>query len=224
MSILKRFKDIMSSNINALLDKAEDPEKMIDQYMRDLTRDLAQVKEETAAVMADETAAKRALDDNQAQIDKYADLAKKALIAGNEDDARVFIEKKQQYEKLAGSYSDAYEAAHANAEKMRSMHDKLVDDINGLEERRKAVRAKVAAAKAQEKLNNIGSSVSSASKGMDSFARMEKKADEMLDRANARAELDSKPADPAAELEAKYDSAGASVDDELARLKAEMGL
>ena len=38
MGILKRFKDIMSSNINALLDKAEDPEKMIDQYLRDLQR------------------------------------------------------------------------------------------------------------------------------------------------------------------------------------------
>ena len=44
MGILKRFKDIMSSNINALLDKAEDPEKMIDQYLRDLQEDLRKVK------------------------------------------------------------------------------------------------------------------------------------------------------------------------------------
>ena len=47
MGILKRFKDIMSSNINALLDKAEDPEKMIDQYLRDLQEDLRKVKSET---------------------------------------------------------------------------------------------------------------------------------------------------------------------------------
>ena len=53
MGILKRFKDIMSSNINALLDKAEDPEKMIDQYLRDLQEDLRKVKSETATVMAD---------------------------------------------------------------------------------------------------------------------------------------------------------------------------
>ena len=52
MGILKRFKDIMSSNINALLDKAEDPEKMIDQYLRDLQEDLRKVKSETATVMA----------------------------------------------------------------------------------------------------------------------------------------------------------------------------
>ena len=54
MGILQRFKDIMASNINALLDKAEDPEKMIDQTLRNLTKDLAEVKKETAAVMADE--------------------------------------------------------------------------------------------------------------------------------------------------------------------------
>ncbi|MDE5872916.1 MAG: PspA/IM30 family protein, partial [Lachnospiraceae bacterium] len=47
MGIISRFKDIMAANINALLDKAEDPEKMIDQTMRNLTKDLAAVKEET---------------------------------------------------------------------------------------------------------------------------------------------------------------------------------
>ena len=54
MGILKRFKDIMASNINALLDKAEDPEKMIDQYLRDIQEDLRKVKSETATVMAEE--------------------------------------------------------------------------------------------------------------------------------------------------------------------------
>ena len=50
MGVIQRFKDIMSANINALLDKAEDPSKMIDQYMRNLQDDLQKVKEETASV------------------------------------------------------------------------------------------------------------------------------------------------------------------------------
>lgn len=54
MGILTRFKDIMSANINALLDKAEDPEKMIDQCLRNLNSDLGKVKAETATVMAEE--------------------------------------------------------------------------------------------------------------------------------------------------------------------------
>ena len=57
--ILGRFKTIMESNINALLDKMEDPEKMIDQYLRDMEKDLGSVKAETVAVMDQESAAKR---------------------------------------------------------------------------------------------------------------------------------------------------------------------
>ena len=88
--IIKRFKDIMSANINALLDKAEDPEKMIDQYLRDMESDLGKVKAETAAVMAEETRAKRELDECSQEIEKMQRYAEKALTAGNEEDARKF--------------------------------------------------------------------------------------------------------------------------------------
>ena len=83
MGVFQRFGSIMSANINALLDKCEDPEKMIDQYLREATENLAEVKKETAGVMATEAKAKRALDENQAQVAKYTELAKKALLAGN---------------------------------------------------------------------------------------------------------------------------------------------
>lgn len=63
MGILSRFKTIMESNINALLDKAEDPVKMADQLARDLEKDLGEVKAETAAVMAEEKRAKRAYEE-----------------------------------------------------------------------------------------------------------------------------------------------------------------
>ena len=59
MGILSRFTDIISANINELLDRAENPEKMIDQYLRNAMENLAEVKKETAAVMAEETRCKR---------------------------------------------------------------------------------------------------------------------------------------------------------------------
>lgn len=61
MGVIQRFKDIMSANINAMLDKAENPEKMIDQYMRNLEDDLGKVKAETASVMAEEATCKESL-------------------------------------------------------------------------------------------------------------------------------------------------------------------
>ena len=86
MGILDRFSIIVKSNINALLDKAEDPGKMIDQYLLEMTESLAEVKKETAGVMAEESRTKAKVDANQAEIDKYTALAKKALQAGNEED------------------------------------------------------------------------------------------------------------------------------------------
>ena len=150
-NILKRFGDIMSANISALLDKAEDPEKMIDKYLRDVEEDLGKVKAD--------------------------------------------------------------------------MHDKLAKDMESLQAKRDAIKAKVAVAKTQEKLNKMSSSISGAGEAMAAFERMETKADQMLDEANAMAELNDS-GDRVEDLAKKYDSdADASAaEDELAALKAKMGL
>ena len=226
MGILQRFSDIVSTNVNALLDKAEDPGKMIDEYLRKATKDLAEVKQETAGVMAEESRTKRLVDDNAAQVAKYEALAKKALLAGNEDDARVFLSKKQELESAGAGLQTAYAAAHENAVKMRELHDKLVKDINTLNSRRQAVKAKMAVAKTQERVNKMGASADKLQSSMGAFERMEEKADRMLDEANAMSELSSQAVDEAQALEEKYKTAdtNASVEDELAALKLKMGL
>ena len=225
MGILDRFSTIVKANINALLDKAEDPGKMIDQYLTEMTESLAEVKRETAGVMAEETRTRSKVEANRAEVQKYADLAKKALQAGNEGDARVFIAKKQQQETAGQGLEEAYAVAKANAQKMREMHDKLVGDIEELKRRRETIKAKVAVARTQGKLNEIGAASDKAEDAMSAFQRMEEKADRMLDRETAIAELNAAPKDEAAALEEKYSGAGpAAVDDELARLKAELGI
>lgn len=226
MGILARFTDIISSNINALLDKAEDPAKMVDQYLRKMTDDLAEVKKETAGVMAEESRTKRLVDENDKEEAKYEDLAKKALLAGEEDDARVFLAKKQELENLGASLETAYAAAHENAIKMRQLHDKLVKDINTLNSRRQAIKAKVSVAKTQDRINKMGASADKLEGSMGAFQRMEAKADKMLDQANAMSELDSQPVDEAQALEEKYKAAdvNASVEDELAAMKKKLGL
>ena len=226
MGILSRFKDIMAANINAMLDKCEDPEKMIDQYLRNLESDLGKVKAETAAVMADEKRAKRELDECNQEVEKMQKYAEKALMAGNEADARSFLEQKQTLVNKQASLTQAYDLAKANADKMRQMHDKLVGDINELNAKRDAIKAKVKVAKAQERINKIGSSIEGASASMSAFDRMEAKADRMLDEANAMAELNQSATESDIDsLAKKYDTEkSAAVDDELAALKAKMGL
>ncbi|KAF5080635.1 Phage shock protein A [anaerobic digester metagenome] len=225
MAILERFGDIIRANINDLLDKMEDPAIMIDQYLIDLLEDLAEVKRSTAEVMGEETRTKRLVDNNKAEVKKYADLAKKALLAGNEGDARVFLTKKQELENRDSELMDMYAAAHENAMKMRQMHDKLASDIETLQVRRTMIKSKVSIAKTQAIINEASSSANQTDDAMDAFTRMEEKADRMLDEANAMAELNVEPIDPAEALEEKYGEAGnTSVDEELAKLKQELGL
>lgn len=226
MGILQRFGDIMSANINALLDKCEDPAKMVDQCLRDLEKDLGKVKAETASVMAEETRAKRELDEVNAEMKKYEEYAKKALMAGNEEDAKKFLEKKNSLATTQASLQQTYEVAAANAAKMRQMHDKISKDIVDLNARKDAIKAKVAVAKTQEKMNKMTSKIGSATNSMNAFDRMEEKANKMLDSANAMAELNMQSRDEIDDLAAKYDSgvADSTVDDELAALKAQMGL
>ena len=226
MGIIQRFKDIMSANINALLDKAEDPEKMIDQTMRNLTRDLGKVKEETAAVMADEQRAKRELDECTAEMQKMQTYAEKAVLAGNDADAAKFLQEKSKLQVKQQSLQQTYEVATANSMMMRQMHDKLVNDINELNSRRDAIKAKIRVAKTQQDINRIQSSVSDSASSISAFERMEAKADAMLDRANAEAELNSTEATSEVDaLASKYDAApDAAVESELAALKAKLGV
>lgn len=227
--ILKRFKDIMAANINALLDKAENPEKMIDQYLRDMESDLQKVKDETASVMAEATRAKRVLDEQDAEIAKMQKYAEKAVLAGNDGDAKKFLERKLQLTNDRAALATVAETAQANADKMRAMHDKLTKDIATLNERKASIKAKVQAAKAQEKMNQLTEKVGKMeiTDGMSAFDKMEEKANKMLDKANARAELNNGSAatETVSSLTSKYDTeSSAEVDDELAALKAQMGL
>jgi len=227
MGVIERFKDIMSANINAMLDKAEDPEKMIDQYLKNLESDLAKVRQETASVMADEQNAKRKLEECQKDIDKMSEYARRAVTAGNDEEAKQFLKKKADLtDKLAVLEKD-YQLACECSAKMRQMHDKLESDIASLKTRRETLKAKLKVAETQQKLNQIGSGIASAGNNMAAFERMEDKVNHMLDEADAMAELTSKPdASSVEELTKKYDadSKSAAVDDELAALKAEMGL
>lgn len=224
MAILSRFQDIISANINAVIDRMEDPEKMIDQYLCDMMEDLAEVKQNTAGVMAEETKSKRLVDENEAEVMKYTNFAKKAIEAGNDDDARVFLAKKQELEDIGTGLANSYAKAHENATKMRQMHDKLASDIEKLRGRRSMIKAQLSVADTQEKLNEVSESIGKTDGAMSAFQRMEEKATRKLDEANAMADLNAQPEDPAKSLEEKYSSQGsAAVEDELSRLKEELG-
>lgn len=224
MSILTRFKDIMASNVNALLDKMEDPAKMVDQYLLNMTKDLAEIKKETANVIAEETRAKRLADENKKEVERYLGLTEKALLSGNESDATVFMAKKQELESTGVGLQTTYVVARENAAKMRQMHDKLTKDINALNARKDMIKAKAAVAKTQERVNQF--TTPGGQGGVEAFERMEDKVDKRLDAANAMSDLNAAPIDEAKALAEKYKNGtnDASVQTELDAMKARLGL
>jgi len=234
MEILKRFRDIMASNINAMLDQAEDPEKMIDQYLRDLNSDLGKVKAETAAIMAAEKRERRELDELQKEINDMQRYAVKALEAGNEDDARKFLQRKAELTEKEQDRKTAVELAAANAVQMRQLHDKLEADIGELDSRRAELKGRAAAAKTQKKMNDLYSSVNSSGGRMSAFDQMEEKINRELDEAMAMQELNKSAEMDIKDLAAKYETgsgaddrqsslaAGINVDDELESLKSQL--
>ena len=226
MSMLQRFKDIMSSNINALLDKAEDPEKMIDQMIRNLQSDLGKVKSETATVMAEEARLNRQLTDLKAEEEKMITYAKKALQAGSDDDAKLFLEKKNSIQNKASEVETRLISARQNSQNMKAMHDKLSSQVADLNSRKNDIKAKIQQAKLQEKMNTMTSSVTGAA-SISKFDEIEEKANAMLDKANAMQELNQINDGGIDDLMSKYDSATdstSSVDNELAALKDSLGL
>ena len=225
MGMLERFNDIVKSNITALMDKFEDPEKMVEQYLIDLTEDLAEVKEETASVMAEETRCKKAVSENEKAVEKYVKLAKAALEAGNEGDARIFLAKKNELAAHGENLQAALDAAKVNAEKMRQLHDKLVSDIESLKVRKEAIKSKVSVAKTQQKVNKYADASEKYAGTIGAFNRMEEKADRMLNKATAMDTL-NKAGDKVSELESKYqvEEKDEAIEADLAALKAELGL
>ena len=152
MGILSRFKDIMSANINSWLDKMEDPEKMIDQYLRNLNEDLAEVKKETASVMAEVKRAQRAYDECAEMVEKLQKYAEAAIMKGNDADAKAFLtekaEKAAAMDNLAKSLEVAKELGIKKVDSMKKdeLVYKILDEQAIVSASKKAAANKVKAA------------------------------------------------------------------------------
>lgn len=227
MGILARFGDIMRANINDLLTGAENKnaEKLLNQYLRDAREDYAQVRNETASVMAEETAAKRRLDELNDQMARYERYAQAAVQSGNDADALKFLEAKGQLQAKKEDAETAYAQAQVNSEHMRQMTKKLLADIQEAESKIGELKAKLRIAESKEKMQQLTEKIGGSALGnFDSLAGSIQK---RIDAADAKEALDAELAGDREldDLEKKYANAdgGPSAQRELEALKARMG-
>jgi phage shock protein A len=133
MSIFSRIKEMMENKMDDLLDKTDNLEKMVEQNLLDLNRELGKVKAEMASVLAEEQRLKRELNECQDGIDKMERYSIKALDEGNEEDVRRFHEKKSVMTAKLSDLQAAYQLASSKSQQMKPMQDRLVADISELE-------------------------------------------------------------------------------------------
>lgn len=155
MGILSRFKAIMASNVNAVVDKAENPEQTVEALMRGLRMDLGSVRAEAAALQAEEQRAKRALEECRAEISKLATYAEKSRELGNPADAGLFLDKRDALLSKETELEARYTEAAGQAASLKELEEKLSSDISRLEARQAELKERMAAAKAQQKLNAL---------------------------------------------------------------------
>jgi len=129
MGVFTRFRDIVSSNINAMLDKAEDPEKMIKLMIREMEDTLVELKASCAGIMAEKKKIQRRLEEMQSREELWAGRARMAVDKGRDDLAReALIEKKrfkQMTESLEQELIDNNALVNQYHDDIRQLEDKL---------------------------------------------------------------------------------------------------
>lgn len=223
--IFDRIGTIVKANINELIDKFEDPEKLIDQTILDAAQEYGAMKKASLDVLANETLTKKQLDELRKETETWHSIAVNALKAGNETDAKKALEKEQDYKQRADSQEEAYLAAKQAADTIRGKLRQMEDEINDMKQKAAQIKAKAVTAKVTKKASELSSRETDRS-AFDAFARMEEKADRELARAQAEESLSTNHAQAEEEeLLKKYASPEASSADlALEKLKAELGL
>ncbi|WP_046228440.1 PspA/IM30 family protein [Paenibacillus dauci] len=188
MSIWSRFRDVMKANVNSLLERSNDPERDVQTYIRSMNSDLGQIKAEATAVLAEQSRAERALNENNAEIAKLQRYAEKSVQAGEEQNAMQFLQKKAILTAKHAELQAAYERAAAKVETMKLMQTKLVDDLARLEARYTELKSRIAQAHTMQQNNEA---YRSSRRAEESLQAMEHKAAMALNEAEALAELRS---------------------------------
>jgi phage shock protein A len=160
LGILNRISTITRSNINAILDQAEDPEKMLDQLTRDMRDGINQARVEVAKMIADEKELQANAERSQQLADDWQNKAELAVKKGAEDLAREALHRKIDYANNAKVYQSQWESQHAAVEKAKSdLHD-LQEKYDGAVRNREALLARHRRAKAQQQVAKVAASVS----------------------------------------------------------------
>ena len=219
MGIFSRMTDIINSNINALLDQAEDPEKMIRLIIQEMEDTLVEVRSSSARVLADRKAAARRLEQVQAEADSWEQKAVLAISKGREDLARAALQEKHEIEDEVAAVQAELNATDEHIEQLNHEVGQLQQKLSDAKAKQKALlmRSKTVESRIKVKRQMHREQLDGAFARFEHFERRMDNLESQLESMDLGRDV---PPDLAAEIDALAEDE--RISDELARLKAQM--
>jgi len=224
MGIFSRLGTLIKSNINDLITKAEDPEKMLSQVLLEMQQQLVEAKKAVAVAIADE---KKLQKQYASETDKSKEWERKAMVAvraGDDNLARQALGRKQEHENIAQQFQTQWISQKQAVEKLKDALRLLNNKIEEAKRKKNILIARKKRAEAQQQIANTMQGLGDTS-AFDTFDRMAERIQLMEAEAEAGAELAGELSGDT--LESKFmqlEAGGGTEDDALAELKAKMGM
>ena len=217
MGLFDRIKRVISANMNDLVSKAEDPEKILEQSVIDMQEDLVQLRQAVAQAIAAQKRTQQQYNQAQTEANNWQNRAQLALTKNDENLAREALVRKKTQAETAATLKASLDAQTTQVETLKKSLIGLESKISEAKTKKDMLKARVAAAKAQEQVQSAIGSLSTSS-AMGAFERMEEKVLMMEARSQSALELTG------VDLESQFAKleSGSDVDDELAQMKAQL--
>lgn len=219
MSIFDRLSRLIRANVNDLISKAEDPEKIIEQSLMDMRDAYAQARKEVAEAMAQSEKLKREQTLNKKLSEEYMVKAQEALKLGNEALAREALTRKKNNEDIANAYTAQIQQQDSIIEELKTQLRALEAKISEMQAKKELLQARQKGAEAAQTLERV-SGFDKAKGAMAAFDEMERKVAGMEDKAKAMSQLRKEE-----DIDAQLRDLGRDkeIDEELEALKRSMG-
>jgi phage shock protein A len=222
MGVLSRVGDLFNANINDILDRCEDPEKMIKLLVEEMDQHITKAREALGKALAGEKRLEADLKRQRAAAAEWQAKAESALAGSNDDAARKCLLRKKEHESSADAMTVQWDSARKTTEALKADFQRLQQKAEEARRKRDTLIARKMAAEAQQHMATLGPSTSRVQRSFSKFDQMERKIESLEAEAQAMAEL-SYPADELHE-DLERETREQAVDSELAALKAQMGL
>ncbi len=216
-NMFKRISDVISANLNDLIDRVEDPERMIKQIIREMEENISKAKEGVIEAIASEKQLQKDLEQHRRQSSEWQKKAEEALQVDKEELARAALMRKKEHDNIIKALEPSWKAAENTSERLKIQLHALEAKLEEARRKRSTLVARHRAAEARQHMDKTLGNFQAGLDAQANFARMEDKVTEMEARVEAAAELHS----DASQLEKDFLAMEVEqeVDNELAALK-----